>query len=178
MVFPLIPKQFSPGRVSHWLAGGLALVLAAVCAATVAAWALRLLVHPRPVPAGAARAERLDVDALAALAPRAFQAVAQPARDQHLRLLGVIGGGARAGAALISIDGKPARAVAVGAEASPGVRLESTGFDHAALRRDGARIELKLAPPPREAGLAGPGSVQPPLSLPFPLPPAVPGPQP
>ncbi len=146
-------------------------MLAAVCAGSVVAWALRLFTHARPVPVAAAQAGRLDVEALAALAPRAFQAGAQAVRDEHLRLVGVIGGGARAGAALISVDGKPARAVRVGAEAFPGVRLESTGFDHAALRRNGERIELKLAPPPLTApATAQPGQSPIPLSLALPLP--------
>ena len=170
IVFPLNPKQFSAHLGSRQLAGALALLLAAACAGSAVAWTLRLMAHPSAVPIAAGQAGRTDIDALAAQAPAAFHAVTKEVSggDKRLQLLGVIGGGARAGSALISVDGKPPRAVAVGEDAAPGLRLESTGFDHAALRRDGTRINLKVAPQSPGALPVAPMTL--PASMPLPLP--------
>jgi general secretion pathway protein C len=60
--------------------------------------------------------------ALGAAAPAADRASA-PALTSRLSLLGVVRAGSRDGAALIAVDGKPARAVRVGAEVEPGLYL-------------------------------------------------------
>jgi general secretion pathway protein C len=129
------------------------LLLAFAAAASVGYWGLRLLARPLPVQADAREVGRLDADTLAAAAPRLFGA-AGTAREKaatapaRFRLWGVIGGGSQAGAALIGVDGKPPRAVAVGAEVAQGVRLDSTAYGQAVLQQDGARIELKVQPNP------------------------------
>ena len=133
-----------------WLA---ALVLAFACAASAGYWGLRLLAQPTPVPADAQDVGRLDAESLAAAAPRLFgNAVAVrlqgPAAPARFRLWGVIGGGSQAGSALIGIDGKPPRAIAVGDAVAPGVRLESTAYGEAVLVQGGVRLALKLQPVP------------------------------
>ena len=138
-------------------------MLAFGVAASATGWTLRLLARSQPVPAGAVPAGRLGVDALAAAAPQLFgereTAVKVAAnRPSRFELLGVIGGGSEAGAALIGIDGKPPRAVAVGGAAAPGVTLLATGWRKAWLGDGAERIELKMraaaATTAREPGAA------------------------
>ncbi len=136
-------------HASSRIALGAAILLAFGVAASATGWAMRLLARPQPVPAGALSAGRLGVDELAAAAPLLFGEHETPAklasnRPSRFELLGVIGGGSQAGAALIGIDGQAPRAVAVGADAAPGVTLLSTGWREALLRDGAARIELKM----------------------------------
>lgn len=128
----------------------LAVLLALVCAAVAMMWALRLLAAPRQVPGDAVLVGSLGPEQAAAQAARLF--AAQPVVDHataetpgRYRLYGVIAGGA-AGSALIGVDGKPPRAVAVGQPAAPGAVLRETGYKQVWLDVDGRRVELKLDP--------------------------------
>jgi general secretion pathway protein C len=181
-------------------------LLAFSVAASATGWAMRLLARPQPVPSGALPAGRLGVDALADAAPLLFgghetSAKVASNRPSRFELLGVIGGGSLAGAALIGVDGQPPRAVAVGADAAPGVTLLSTGWREAWLRDGAARIELKMretaeaghvaggigavsaepvgeAPPPDEEGAVPPDDAARPTKVPRPRlfpPPKLPG---
>lgn len=139
----------APAPASLRLAWLTALVLAFACAASAGYWGLRLLARPVPVPPDALAVGRLGADALAAAAPRLFGNAALvrqpgPAAPARFRLWGVIGGGSQAGSALIGVDGKPPRAVAVGELVAPGVRLESTAYGEAVLAEDGVHLTLKL----------------------------------
>ncbi len=110
------------------------LIWAAVLAGAVA-WGLPLFTRGTPVPAGASLAAPAP-PAGAGLARLLGQAPVAPVAeapvvvaDSRFRLLGVVAP-RRAGAsglALISVDGKPARAVGVGRELEPGLRLLSVG---------------------------------------------------
>ena len=177
-----LPSE-SPSAASVRLAWLVSVLLAFAAAASLGYWGLRLLARPLPVPADARQVGRLDTDTLAAAAPRLFgaaaaareKAAAAPAR---FRLWGVIGGGSQAGAALIGVDGKPPRAVAVGAEVAQGVRLDSTAYGQAVLQQDGARIELKVQPLPGAPSLpavGGPAAFAQPQTGPAPGPAAGPG---
>ncbi|MBW4046545.1 MAG: general secretion pathway protein GspC [Proteobacteria bacterium] len=168
----------APSAASLRLAWFVSLLLAFAAAASIGYWGLRLLARPLPVPADARQVGRLDTDTLAAAAPRLFgtaasaheKAAAAPAR---FRLWGVIGGGSQAGAALIGIDGKPPRAVAVGAEVTPGVWLDSTAYGQAVLQQDSARTELKVQPnlgPPSIPTVGGAAAYAQPQSSPSPGP--------
>ncbi len=165
------PAIRATARSSSRIALGAAILLAFSVGASATGWGLRLFARPQPVPAGALPTGRLGVDALAAAAPLLFgereaQLKTVTNRPSRFELLGVIGGGS-IGAALIGIDGKSPRAVAVGADAAPGVTLVSTGWREAWLRDGGARIELKMraaaaaaagatpAEPPHTAAPAG-----------------------
>ena len=143
----------TPSAASLRLAWLAALVLAFACAASAGYWGLRLLARPIQVPADARDVGRLDVESLAAAAPRLFGNAAAvrlqgPAAPARFRLWGVIGGGSQAGSALIGVDGKPPRAIAVGDAVAPGVHLESTAYGEAVLVQDGVRLVLKLQPVP------------------------------
>lgn len=129
-----------------------ALLLGLGCAATCAQWGLRIwrLRHAPATPA----ATGADLAGLAAEAAGVFGATrarSTATAPRRFALQGVIGGGSRAGAALIGIDGKPPRAFAVGAEVAPGVRLVDTAFGSAVLSRDGGREVLHTRPPAARA---------------------------
>jgi general secretion pathway protein C len=108
------------------------LLIWAVVAATAVAWGLRLTARPQPVPpqavtAGLTPPAGSDLVRLLGTPPPAPVAaeVAVPA-DSRFKLLGVVApraGQVSSGLALVSVDGKPARAVAVGREVEPGLRL-------------------------------------------------------
>lgn len=143
-------------RRSRRLAFLLALVLAFACAALAVSWGLRLLASPRPLPPDAQRIGALSPDQAAQQAARLFGALpvgaaSAAAAPSRFRLYGVIAGGAT-GAALIGVDGKPPRAVAVGEAVSPGVMLQATGYKMVWLERDGVRQELKMDPQNAQAG--------------------------
>ncbi len=140
----------------------IAALLTFATAASAGIWGLQLLAGLDPVPHGAMQAGRLDAITLAEAAPMLFggpEAVAsQPvAAVSRFTLLGVIGGGDKAGAALIGVTGKAPRAVAVGAQVEPGVTLLDTGFDQALLRERDSRVELRM---PRRTPYVAPAAPQ------------------
>ena len=110
------------------------LLIWSVVAATAAAWTMRLGSQSQPVPAHATTAStaaavggdlsRLFGQPPAAPVAAAPVAAAVPA-DDRFKLLGVVAPrvGTTTGLALISVDGKPARAVGLGREVEPGVRV-------------------------------------------------------
>jgi general secretion pathway protein C len=131
------------------------LIWAAVLAGAVA-WGLPLFTRGTPVPAGASLAQPAAPagGSLVRLlgqppaAPVVEQAVAPaPSRFQ---LLGVVAprrdGGS--GLALIAVDGKPARAVAVGRDLEPGLRLLRVAHREAALGPAGGTATVTLSLPP------------------------------
>lgn len=146
---PLRPRLDAPR-----LAAGLAaFALTMACAAVGVQWGLRIWreahVAP-PLPRALT-----DWDALASQAARLYPAPHVAAASTRFRLWGVIGGGERAGAALIGIDGGPPQAYPAGALVAEGVRLVDTGFGQAVLLRNGAREVLRSSPgtaPPSPPG--------------------------
>lgn len=156
--------------------------LAAVAGAV--AWAVPMLRTPTPsqavsgsmaVPAIAGSLERL----LGSPAPTAaMAAAAAPVAQGRFKLLGVIApehSGA-SGLALISVDGKPARAVSVGREVDPGIRVLAVAHRRVDLGESAGApnimLELPLLPEAslgRPAGTAVPAHLaqiaQPPLTL-------------
>ena len=137
----------------------LSLFIWLLVAASAAYWGLRLLVKPQPVPgqavvaAGPAAAVG-DLSRL--LGPAPVPAVAQPAQvaaESRFRLVGVVaprggqGTGQASGLALISVDGKPPRTVAVGREVEPGLRLLSVSQRQADLGAGGTAPRMALTLP-------------------------------
>jgi general secretion pathway protein C len=144
-------------KSSRTLAFVVALALAFASAALAVGWALRLLSAPQPVPADARLVGVLSADEAAQQAARLFGAAPATAASaaqapSRFRLYGVIAGG-DSGAALIGIDGKPPRAVAVDGEIAPGVVLRATGYKSVWIERDGTRQELKMDPQSAQPGL-------------------------
>ena len=174
-------------RLSARLAVGLpTLALWALVAGSAALWWLRAdqVSAPLrlPVVAGATAAPAVDgavvARALGAAGAAPAAAPAAPELAGRLALRGVLTHGGR-GAALIAIDGKPARPVRVGAVlegVDGGWRLHSVA-PHAAVLTTGGR-ELRLEMPPlnqRSGSGAGPAQPAPLARSVRPTMPALPG---
>jgi general secretion pathway protein C len=159
----------------------MSLLIWAAVAASGVYWGLRLFTQPTPVPVGATVAaaaapavgdlSRLLGEPPAQPVPGDAQA---PVADSRFRLVGVVAprGGAATGLALISVDGKPARAVAVGRELEPGLRLLTVSHRQAELGAVRGAPAMTLALPPlAEAQRGRPGeAVLPTAGLPGALP--------
>ena len=153
-----------------------AFVIWSLVAATAVFWALRFGVHAPQAPAHAvpidrAAAPRGDLARLFGAAPvLAFAPEAQaPEAPSRFRLIGVMApkssipeGTGAYGLALIAIDGKPAKAFAVGARLDSEMVLQSVGLRTASLgSSQGARtvlLELPALPPPATGVLPAPGA--------------------
>ncbi|MDB5966583.1 MAG: hypothetical protein JWQ72_3083 [Polaromonas sp.] len=92
------------------------------------------------------------------LGARPSQAMAPQARaSERFALAGVIAKVGGAGVALISQDGKPARAFAVGSHVAPGFVLKSVGPREALLADEvQATVQATLVLPPQRDSNAGP----------------------
>lgn len=156
------PRAVRP-RIAAAAAG---FVLAATCATCATQWGLRVW-RGAHAP-GVATTPAPDWQALATDAARLYPAPrATTAAPLRYRLWGVIGGGTRAGAALIGVDGRAPQAFATGALVADGVRLVDTRFGEAVLLHDGTREVLPARPaaaPPSADGQAAlpaiPGNLQ------------------
>ena len=152
-----------------------AFVIWSLVAASAVFWALRfgVAVPQAPayaVPIGRAAPPRGDLARLFGAAP--VLAVAEEARPEapsRFRLIGVMApkssmpqGTGAYGLALIAVDGKPARAFAVGAKLDSDLVLQSVGLRTASLGpAQGARsmlLELPALPPPATGVLPPPGA--------------------
>ena len=145
---------------SLWPARLAALLLSAAAAASAAYWALKLS-GPAPGPAVAAvQAPEATLDtglvarALGGAASDAGVASAAGApvpvaESARFVLMGVVDQQA-GGAALIGVDGKAAKPVAVGAAVADGWMLRAVQGRSATLERSGAQLLLEL--PPRVKG--------------------------
>jgi general secretion pathway protein C len=156
------------------------LLFAALCAIT-AVWALQLLAPRAPIaPVGAVAQAQPPVDLAAAGglfggAPQPVQAAA--AAPSNVQVAGVVAAGPRS-VALLAVDGKPARAFALGETVGDGLRVRSVTADAVELDRGGQPV--RLAAPPRasidvltrgaQAGPAAAGAPQ--TAPPAPPPPA------
>lgn len=137
----------NPDSQSRWAGRLVAALLWALAAASVGFWGLSMAGPgaTRAVPQAQApvapvdvRAQQSAVASLLGAGPLAANGsaalVAGPA--ERFALLGVIASVAGQGAALISVDGQPARPLRVGAQIAPGYRLESVGRREAVLADD------------------------------------------
>lgn len=133
------------------------LVLWAAAGASVVYWGLRLSSRPSGMaaPVAAAAAAAPDTAALARLlgaSPVAAVAKAPVAApSSRFALLGVLSGrSSGGGAALIAMDGKPARPFRVGAQVDAGLVVQSLGPRQASL---GASVDgpttVRLEMPPK-----------------------------
>lgn len=134
----------------------MSLLIWAAVLATAAYWGLRLFTRATPVPdnamvviaaapSGASLARLLGTPP-----PQPVAEAAPVVADSRFRLLGVVAprAGQASGLALISVDGKPARAVAVGREIEPGLRLLTVGHRQAELGVARGTPGITLALPP------------------------------
>lgn len=118
---------------------------AAAASALVAFWALQLIAPATPA-APAATTATLFREPDAGLAARMFGDVgARTASTMNVQVSGVFAAG-RSSSAVISMDGKPARAVLLGQELAEGVRLTEVRADGVVLERDGTRMQFIVPP--------------------------------
>ena len=115
------------------------LAIWALAAASAAYWGLRLTARPpgMPAPTAAPAPVAADVQAMArllgAVTAQAPQAAAAPV-SSRFALVGVLAGQqGGSGAALIAVDGKPAKPYRVGATVDAGLVLQSLGPRQARL---------------------------------------------
>ncbi len=160
-----------------------AFVIWSLVAATAVFWALRFTARPLQAPAyavavGKSAPIRGDLTRLFGAAPIVAVVEAAPEASSRFRLVGLMaprGGESRAtagsGLALIAVDGKPARAFAVGSSLDSDLVLQSVSHRTASLGpAQGQRsvlLELPVLPPPATGVLPAPGA---PTSM-APLPP-------
>ena len=115
---------------NHWVSRSVTLVLGAFAAASVVFWVLKLSSAGGSEPVVAVESEpaRMDPQALVkALGGGAAAPVQEVlgATPQRVRLVGVVSTPTQQGAALISLDGKPAKPYTVGATVEGGWTLRS-----------------------------------------------------
>lgn len=122
-----------------------AMLALAVAAATY--WVVRLMTPaPAPPPPAAVVAPPRAADPL--LLARLFgQVPTAAASSGNVQVTGVYAAGARS-AALLAVDGKPARAFVVGQEVTPGLTLKSVEPTRVVLDGRGTSMELSVPPPP------------------------------
>ncbi len=119
---------------------------AALASALLAFWVLRLIAPASPIPpASTLPAAAREPDA--ALAGRMFGDVGSGALASllNVQVSGVFAAG-KASSAVISVDGKPPRAVLLGQDLSAGVRLAEVRPDGVTLEHDGARTQYNVPP--------------------------------
>lgn len=160
-----------------------AFVIWALVAVATVFWGMRLLVRADPVPTNAvvvsdAVQMRGDLSRLLGAEPVTAVAAA-PAMSSRFRLIGVMAAkagpdGSTPGVALISIDGKPARAFTAGARVEDQLVLQNVSLRSASIGADqGAAafvLEIPALPAPATGALpkvviepASPASPAPPL---------------
>ena len=122
---------------SKWSLRGLTLVVWALAAASVAYWSLRLLARPgaaAPVTLVASASVSTDPAVVARLlGATPAQAAPQASLASRFALSGVVAGAPGGGAALIAVDGKPARPFRVGSVVEEGLVLQSAAARQATL---------------------------------------------
>lgn len=122
-----------------------AMLALAVAAATY--WVVRLMTPaPAPPPPPAVVAPPRAADPL--LLARLFgQVPSAAASTGNVQVTGIYAAGARS-AALLAVDGKPARAFVVGQEVTPGLTLKSVEPTRVVLSGRDTSMELTVPPPP------------------------------
>jgi len=133
------PMQTHFAKLSLWWLRIATFLLAAAAAASATYWVLKMRANPGPgQPALMALATPAQVDLQAAVrllgGNRTAASSAIPdSASSHFKLLGIIADRNKSGYALIAVDGKPPKPVAVGAHLNDSLLLQSLGPRSAAL---------------------------------------------
>lgn len=154
----MIMRSMASSTISRWAPRLAASLLAGLAAAGLVYWGLKV---PAPSTGNAVAAVQVPVLApdtglvARALGGSAVPAdapltAAAPAASARFALIGVVDQGG-SGVALIGLDGKPAKPVAVGASVGEGWVLRQVQGRSATLERDGD-APLRLELPPRIKG--------------------------
>lgn len=134
-------SSLNAGNGNPWLARLVTLVVWGLAVASVAYWSLRLWAPAgatTAVPVATAALSQADATAVARVLGATPQVVAMagaPAGNRYV-LTGVVADRRQGGAALIAVNGQPAKPFRVGAEIEPGVVLASVGPRRAVLAPD------------------------------------------
>ena len=153
-----------PTTASPWPPRLAALLLSAAAAGSAAYWVLHWRVASElPLAAGPVASAGAEVDTTAVARALGASGASTPAtgatttagdvETARFVLSGVVADASAPGLALIAVDGKPAKPVAVGAVVVEGWTLHRVEARRAVLRRNGAELALQLPPLPQ------PGSV-------------------
>ncbi|MDP3619221.1 MAG: type II secretion system protein N [Ramlibacter sp.] len=139
---------------SRWTLAGATFAVWALVAASAVYWGLKLSAPPAPVPAApvlrtASPADPVSVARLLGSSPVLASAAPVASIASRFALLGVVASPGSQGAALIAIDGKPARPFRIGATVDDGLVLKFVDKRKAELaaRMDGpvlVTLELPL----------------------------------
>jgi general secretion pathway protein C len=129
------------------------LMLAIVCA-IAAYWGVRILTpQPTAAPPPIAAPAPREPDPM--LAARMFGLIQQPAQARvasNIQVAGLFAAG-KDSSAVLTVDGKPARAFVLGQDVAPGTRLVEVNAEGVVVESRAGRQELR-APPRPAAGLA------------------------
>ncbi|HSV36292.1 MAG TPA: type II secretion system protein N [Ramlibacter sp.] len=123
---------------SRWTVAGSTFVLWALVAASAAYWGLKLTGRSAAVDAPVAArapapADPAGVARLLGASPQAATPAPVASLASRFALTGVVASRSQTGAALIAVDGKPARPYRVGAVVDEGLVLQSVDARHAVL---------------------------------------------
>ena len=123
---------------SRWAVAGVTFAVWALVAASAAYWGLKLssaddLASAPPAPRNPAPVDTAAVARLLGSNPSAVAAAPAPSAGSRFALLGVVANRGHGGAALIAIDGKPAKPFRVGSLVEEGLVLQSVDAKQAAL---------------------------------------------
>jgi general secretion pathway protein C len=160
-----------PYAPARWPVATATTGLWALAAASIVFWGLRLAapseaIAPPPVAASQAIADPAAVAQLLGAVPSHATVAATPEAASRFSLLGVVADSDGRGAALLVVDGKPAKPFRVGAKVADGYVLQSVTTRAASF---GARADsapaFTLQLPTRPLAVMSP----PPLSTPLPV---------
>jgi general secretion pathway protein C len=145
----------------------------ALAAASIVFWSLRLMapadaIAPPAVVAPAAAADPAAVAQLLGAVPSQIVAAPRPDAASRFVLLGVVADTDQQGAALIAVDGKPARPFRVGARIADGFVLQAVALRAATLGAsvDSAPMFTLQLPVRPLAVMAPPAALAAPVSRP------------
>lgn len=139
-------KRLRPENLTAALAS---VVLFALLCAVVAYWVLQWLAPQSPVAPNASSTPALPADPMAATQLFGLDKGPGPvaARVTNIQVIGIAASG-RSSAAILSVDGKPARAFAIGEKVSEGTTLSMVRAEGVEIERDGTKIQLAAPPRP------------------------------
>ncbi len=142
---------------SRWGVRAVTFSVAALAAASAVYWVLQwpgaaLAPVASVVPASAAPTDPLALAGLLGGASPAASVAPQVNAGSRFVLAGVVAGASRGGAALIAVDGKPAKPYPVGSRVDEGLFLQSVAARRAVLAASpggSASLTLEMKPPAR-----------------------------
>lgn len=156
-----------PYAPSRWPAATATLGLWALAAASVVFWGLRLsapsdgLAPPAVASTPPAAIDSASVAQLLGVVPAQSAIAVAPAAASRFALLGVVADRSQQGAALIAVDGKPARPFRIGSVVVDSYVLQSVGTRSATIgARNGADAALTLQLPVRPMAVMTPPALR------------------